>query len=88
MNLSEDRVEALSLAIVEALDAAGHLQVVDRRATVQAVSARLTSVFGQGDALDKAARAKIASLSRDVPEGGREWDILYRQYLEELRRKS
>jgi hypothetical protein len=23
------------------------------------------------------------SLSKDVPEGGREWDILYRKYFEE-----
>jgi hypothetical protein len=88
MNLSAERVEALTLAIVDGLEAATVLRINDRRAAVQAVSARLTSALGKGDGLDRAVRAKIASLSRDVPEGGREWDILYRQYLEEERRKS
>lgn len=35
------------------------------------------------DEADRAARAKIAAQSRRVPEGGREWDILYRKYFEE-----
>ncbi len=30
---------------------------------------------------------KIASLSRTVLPGSREWDVLYRQYAEEERRK-
>ena len=88
MNLSSERVEALTLAIVDAIEASPDLRVADRGRAVRVVSARLTSVFGQGDDLDRSARAKIASLSRDVPEGSREWDILYRQYLEEARRKS
>ena len=37
--------------------------------------------------IDAAVRKKIASLSRRVPQGGREWDILYRQYYEEEVRK-
>jgi hypothetical protein len=35
------------------------------------------------DEADNAARAKIANQARRVPEGGREWDILYRKYFEE-----
>jgi len=37
--------------------------------------------------LDKAVRARIGSLKRSVPEGSREWDVLYRQYLDELARR-
>jgi len=33
-------------------------------------------------------RQKIASLSRHVPPGSREWDILYRKYHEEETRKQ
>ena len=88
MNLGSERIEALTLAIVDALEANPQLRIGDRGAAVRVVSARMTSVFGQGDDLDRQVRAKIASLSRDVPVGSREWDILYGQYLEELRRKS
>jgi len=38
--------------------------------------------------IDAAVRRKIASLSRNVPPGGREWDILYRQYYAEEVRKG
>ena len=88
MNLGPQRIEAMTLAIIDGLEASAGLQVSDRGQAVKTVSARLTSVFGQGDELDHTVRAKIASLSRDVPEGGREWDILYRQYFEEARRKN
>jgi hypothetical protein len=37
--------------------------------------------------LDVTVRRKIASLSRHVPPGSREWDILYRQYYAEEARK-
>lgn len=33
--------------------------------------------------IDKKAREKVASLKRDVREGTREWDILYKKYYEE-----
>ena len=45
---------------------------------------RLQSV----DRLDDIVRRKIASLSRNVPPGSREWDVLYQRYLEEERRKQ
>jgi hypothetical protein len=35
------------------------------------------------DEADAAARRTIQSLSRKVPEGSREWDVLYRKYFEE-----
>jgi hypothetical protein len=35
------------------------------------------------DEADEAARRTIQSLSRKVPEGSREWDVLYRKYVEE-----
>lgn len=33
--------------------------------------------------IDKRAREKVASLKRNVMEGTREWDILYKKYYEE-----
>ena len=39
------------------------------------------------DAMDRAVRSRIASLQRVVPEGSREWEVLYRKYTEELSRR-
>lgn len=38
--------------------------------------------------IDALVRKKISSLSRDVPLGSPEWDVLYRKYYEEESRKS
>jgi hypothetical protein len=38
--------------------------------------------------LDELVRKKIQSLSRHIPLGSREWDVLYRKYLEEEMRRQ
>jgi hypothetical protein len=37
--------------------------------------------------IDKKAREKVASLKRNVMEGTREWEILYKKYYEEEKGK-
>ncbi len=37
--------------------------------------------------LDLKAREKVASLKRQVVEGSPEWDVLYKKYYEEERKK-
>jgi hypothetical protein len=85
--LSDSRIEALALAAVKALEGKNDVAVSDRGAAVRTVAAQLRRAFQEDTALDRAVRARIASLSRKVPEGSREWDILYRQYAEELSRR-
>ncbi len=87
VRLREERVEALSLAIAKAIAESG-VQVLDRGSAVRRIAARVGATLG-GDAgaLDRAVRARIASLQRQVPEGGREWELLYRKYSEELSRR-
>jgi uncharacterized protein len=48
----------------------------------------LRDFFQLEDRIDEIVRRKIASLSRQVPQGSREWDILYRKYFEEESRKQ
>jgi hypothetical protein len=57
------------------------------RLVLPEIKAGLNDYLNLDEALDQTVRRKIASLSRRVPEGSREWDVLYRQYLEEERRK-
>ena len=48
----------------------------------------LHEFFQREDQLDDIVRRKIQSLSRHVPPGSREWDVLYRKYFEEETRKQ
>ena len=48
----------------------------------------LHDYFQRDDHIDEIVRQKILSLSRHVPTGSREWDILYRKYFEEESRKQ
>ena len=48
----------------------------------------LQEFFHSEDQIDDLVRQKIASLSRRIPPGSREWDILYRKYHEEETRKQ
>ena len=86
--LGDERLEALSLAIVDRIGASGAARVVDRGRAVAVVLDKLSSAFQVDKALDAAVRQRIESLSRDVPEGGREWELLYQQYLEELSHRN
>jgi hypothetical protein len=78
----------MALAIVDALAASPGMTVKDRGAVVAAVVKRLQAEFQIDPELDAAVRARIASLRREVPEGGREWELLYQQYLQELSRRQ
>jgi hypothetical protein len=85
---SEGRVSALAHLVLSALKKGD--EVADLRAdrlVLTEIKAALVDFFNVDDALDAKVRRKIASLSRRVPEGSSEWDVLYRQYLEEERRK-
>jgi hypothetical protein len=47
----------------------------------------MTEILQTEDRIDHAARVKIKSQKRDIPEGSEEWDLLYRRYYEEEMRK-
>lgn len=88
VRLREERVESLSLAIAKALAETAGVEIIDRGSAVRRIAARIgASLGGDSGALDRAVRSRIASLQRQVPEGGREWEVLYRKYTEELSRR-
>jgi hypothetical protein len=85
---SEGRLSALAHLVLDAVKKGG--EVADLRTdrlVLTEIKAALSDFFNVDDAIDAKVRRKIASLSRRVPEGSGEWDVLYRQYLEEERRK-
>lgn len=85
---SEGRLSALAHLVLDAVKKGS--EVADLRTdrlVLTEIKAALSDFFNVDDAIDDKVRRKIASLSRRVPEGSGEWDVLYRQYLEEERRK-
>ena len=85
---SEGRLSELAhLALAALKKGDGVADLRSDRLVLSEIKVALTDFFNIDDALDTKVRRKIASLSRRVPEGSGEWDVLYRQYLEEEKRK-
>ena len=84
MNLSEARLSYLSHAFLEAVRNEKLGRVRNERLFLTEAKRILTDGFSLDARLDQLARARMPK--RVVP-GGREWDVLYRQYYEEERRK-
>lgn len=83
MRLTEARISHLSHLVRKALLSGGAADFPDEPAAHREAKAVLASYARAEEEADAAARDKISRLSRRVQEGGREWDILYRKYLEE-----
>lgn len=84
---SDGRINALAQLVLKALKGDGVTDLRSDHLVLVEVKAVLADYLQMDDVLDAKARRKIASLSRRVPEGSNEWDVLYRQYVEEERRK-
>lgn len=83
MRLTEDRISHLSHLVIDRLDRDDVADFPDEAGALREAKAVFATYARAEEEADAAARRKIASLSRRVPEGGREWEILYRKYLEE-----
>ena len=88
MRFSEGRQSYLAHLIIKTWREEGLAEVENERLALMEIKRVLTLDHAADDRIDAAVRRKIASLSRQVPPGSREWEILYRQYYEEERRKQ
>jgi uncharacterized protein len=84
MTLSEARLSHLSHQLLKAVTEEKLGRVRNDRLFLQEVKRALTEEFSLDGRLDQLARARMPK--RVVP-GSREWDVLYRRYDEEERRK-
>lgn len=83
--LSDNRIAALARLSLNILAAEG--TVANQRVALNESKRVLAEHFQIDDKVDVFVRRKIASLSRQVVPGSGEWDVLYRRYFEEERRK-
>lgn len=83
MRLTEDRISHLSHRVIDRLYRDDLADFPDEPMALREAKAAFAAYVRAEEEVDAFARRKIASLSRRVPEGGREWEILYRKYFEE-----
>jgi hypothetical protein len=84
MRLSEDRISHISHLVLDMLMQNRHVDAIQPEERIlREIKRTITDELKFEDDADAAARRTIQSLSRRVPEGSREWDVLYRKYFEE-----
>jgi len=83
VRLSDDRISHIAHLVFDAVWKADLVDFPDENKALLEIKKVITGFLKVEDDADSAARNKIRSLSRGVPEGSREWDILYRKYFEE-----
>ena len=86
--LSESRISHLAHLIVDGLGKGNLAGFSHEGRTLSETKRVLHDFFQREDPIDEIVRQKILSLSRHVPPGSREWDVLYRKYFEEEMRKQ
>jgi hypothetical protein len=89
MKLSRDKVTEISHKIVEMLRKNRDLRLKNKDTnTVRLEILRvMTELLTVEDKVDRAARQKVRSQKREIPEGSEEWDLLQkRYYAEELKK--
>ncbi|MFQ5441649.1 MAG: DUF507 family protein [Thermodesulfobacteriota bacterium] len=88
MRLSSDRISHIAHLVVDGIWKDDLVDYSDDERALQEVKDAITGFLQVEDDIDTAVRNKIRSLSRDIPEGSREWDVLFKKYFEEEMNKK
>lgn len=83
MRLSDDRISHISHLVSEGIWKDDLVDYTDDVKALKEIKATIREFLHLEDEADEAVRNKIRSLSKGVPEGSREWDILYSKYMNE-----
>ncbi|HMD99655.1 MAG TPA: DUF507 family protein [Terriglobia bacterium] len=88
MKLSHEKVIQLSHRMIAAIEG---LDEIDYREDLNTIRLEIVKILNdlvrEEEKIDAAVRLHITSQKRTIPEGGEEWDILYRKYYQEQLRK-
>ena len=89
MKLSRDKVTDISHKIVDMLRKSHDLRLKnkDTNAVRLEILRVMTDLLVAEDKVDRAARQKIRSQKKEIPEGSEEWDLLLRRYYSEELKK-
>jgi hypothetical protein len=88
MKLSRDKLTDVSHKIIEMARKSRHFRLKKDRNDVRlAILKTMTEALQLEDKVDRAARNKIRSQKREIPEGTDEWGLLHRRYYAEEMKK-
>ena len=88
MRLSHEKIIQLSHRVLSAIEALDEVEIFEepnviRQETVQI----LTDLLHEEEKIEQSVRQRIATHKQTIPEGGGEWEILYRKYYQDELRK-
>ena len=84
MRISRDKLNKLAHVVSDMLAETDECEFLEDRNTIRQESRKaLEKLLTEETRIDQAARIKIQSQRRIIPEGSQEWDILYRKYYNE-----
>jgi hypothetical protein len=84
VRISQDKINKLAHVVADTLAEIDECEFREDRNTIRQESRKiLERLFAEELKLDQAARLKVQSHKRNIPEGSQEWDILYRKYYQE-----
>jgi len=88
MKLTREKVIQLSHRIMAAVEELDEMEIFDEPNTIrQEIVKNLNDLLLEEENIDGSVRQRITSQKRTIPEGGAEWDILYRKYYADELRK-
>ena len=89
MKLSRDKVTDISHKIVDMLRKSHELRLKnkDSNSVRLDILRVMMELLTAEDKVDRAARQKIRSQKKEIPEGSEEWDLLHRRYYAEELKK-
>ncbi len=88
MKLTREKVIQLSHRIMAAVEELDEVEIFDEPNTIrQEIVKVLNDLLHEEEKIDETVRGRITSQKRTIPEGGAEWDILYRKYYNDELRK-
>jgi hypothetical protein len=89
MKLSRDKVTEISHKLVDMLKKSRELRLKnkDTNAVRLEIVRLMTELLQAEDKVDRAARQKIRTQKREIPEGTEEWDLLHKRYYSEELKK-
>jgi uncharacterized protein len=88
MGLSRPKINHLSQLIIKALQNAGNITFLKPENDVRLqIVKTLTDELKIEEVIDAEVRRKLASYSRKIVEGNREWDVMYQKFYEQEMKK-
>jgi hypothetical protein len=88
MRINRDKLNKLAHTVADTLAEVDQVGFLEDRNTIRQESRKaLESLLEEEAKIDQAARQKIASQRKIIPEGSQEWEILYRKYYNDEVRK-